>query len=56
MPQIVLLHEVPDYIGAHGINFYFILFVSSGLGMCDRLNSHWQLQHSEVIVKELNAV
>ena len=35
--------EAPDCVGAHRIkrthNFYFILFVSSGLDMCDRLNS-----------------
>jgi len=39
--QVILLHEAPDYIGAHRIklsHFYFILIVSSGLGMCDRLN------------------
>jgi len=44
--QIVLLHEAPDYIGTHRIknahNYYCIIFVSSGLGMCDRLNSQWQ--------------
>ena len=47
----------------HAYNFYFILFVSSGLGMCDRLNSlicndrlnsQWRLRHSGVIGKELN--
>ena len=49
----------------HVYNFYFILFVSSGLGMCDRLNSlickgrlnsQWRLRHSGVIRKELNTV
>jgi len=62
-----LLCGAPDYIGAHRIkhahNFYFILFVCSGLGMCnrwnslvcnDKLNSHWRLRHSGVIGKELN--
>jgi len=39
----LLLCEAPDYIGTlrikHGHNFHFIfLFVSSRLGMCDRLN------------------
>jgi len=34
----------------------FILFVSSGLGICDRLNSQWRLRHSGFIGKELNAV
>jgi len=38
----------------HVYNFHFILFVSSGLGMCvrfnslvcsDRINSQWQLRH-----------
>jgi len=50
--------QAPDYVGAHRINhaynFYFIIFVSSGLGMYDRLNSpvckdrlnpQWQLRH-----------
>jgi len=49
----------------HAHNFYFILFVSSGLGMCDRLNSLeyneklnslWRFRHSGVFVKELNTV
>jgi len=68
MPQILLLRGAPDYIDAHRIkhahNLYFILFVSSGLGMCDRLNSlvcndklnsQWQNPHG-VFVKELNTV
>jgi len=65
MPQIVLLCWAPDYIAAHPIkhahNVYFILFVSGGIGMFDRLNSLvcndrfklpvansecWQLRHS----------
>ena len=41
--QAILLCKSADYIGVHQIkhqhNFYFILFVSSGLSMCDRLNS-----------------
>jgi len=41
MPQIILLCGAPDYIAAHQIkhthNLYFILFMSSVLGMCDRL-------------------
>jgi len=40
---MVLFQEAPDYIGAHRIkyarNFYLILFMSSGLGMYDRLTS-----------------
>jgi len=67
MPQILLLRGATDYTGAHRIkhahNLYFILFVSSGLGMCDILNSLvcndklkslWRLRHSGVFVKELN--
>ena len=67
--HIVLLHKAADDIGTHQIKqahcFYFTLFVSSGLGMCDRLNSlvcndrsnsQWRLQHSGAIVKELNTV
>jgi len=34
----------------------FILFVSSGLGMCDRLNPQRRLRHSGFIGKELNTV
>jgi len=43
----------------------FILFMSSRIGMCDRLNSHilnyrlnsqWRQRHSGVIVNELNTV
>ena len=69
IPQIVLLREAPDFIGArrfkHAHNFYFVLFVSSGLGVCDslnslvcndRLNSQWRLRHSGVIVTEFTAV
>jgi len=43
IPQIVEFGETPDYIGArrikHAYNFYLVLFRSSVLGMCDRLNS-----------------
>jgi len=39
----MLLCGASDYTAAHRIkhahNFYFILFVSSELSMCDRLNS-----------------
>ena len=39
----VLLFEAPGYIGTQWIkhvhSFYFVLFVPSRLGMCDRLNS-----------------
>jgi len=71
--QIVLLCGAPDSIGAHRIkrahNFYFILFVSGGICMFDRLNSlvcndifklpvvtsgRWRLRHSGGIVKEWN--
>jgi len=42
-PHIILLCGAPDYIATHLIIyvhiFCFILFVSSGLGICDRLNS-----------------
>jgi len=31
----------------HAHSFCFILFVSNGLGMCDRLNSQWQLIRSD---------
>jgi len=68
-PQIVYLGEAPEYIDArqikHVYNFDFILFISSGLGMCDRLNSlicndrlnsQWRLRHLRVIGKELNTV
>ena len=30
--------------------------MSSGSGLCDRLNSQWRLGHPEVVVKELNTV
>jgi len=51
MPQNLLFRGAPDYIGAHQIkhahNLYFILFVSSRLGMCDRLKlprMQWQIK------------
>ena len=58
LAQIVLCGSL-DYTAAHWIkhahNFYFIIFVSSELGICgrynslvcnDRLNSQWRLIHS----------
>jgi len=55
---LIVLCGSPDYTAAHRIkhaHFYFIIFVSSELGMCgrysslvcnDRLNSQWRLIHS----------
>jgi len=58
MPQMVLLllRKAPDFICSHRIkhvhNFYFILVMSKGLGMCDRSNSLvctviWELKLSD---------
>jgi len=57
--QIVLPHEASDCIVTHQIKHthnYFILFVSSGLGMYDILNSQWRLRHLGALVKEMNTV
>jgi len=74
LPQIVLLCRSPDSNGVYGIkhaHFYFVLFVSGGIGMFDRLNSlvcndrfklpvvtpgGWRLRHTGVIMKELNTI